>query len=296
MISRDSDIGIPGHNSLYTGLQQGDARYLGAGMCSDFDMKALASAAFAFRSTRLSLRQHDDSTIGGGCTSTHAGESARAFVFGDSAPITLSLGGFQACGTGGQCWDASVVLALFLRQHEYLCSGSDVLELGAGCGLPGIDIARRRGARSVTVTDAPPAMLELLRSNVRASAADARVARLDWSDPADVAAARPVDVLVGADVCWSGHEVGPLESAIRGLRAPVAVLASLASRTAFADLVARLGHGGDVCNGFDIEEHELTLLSSDAEAEREATELGLAPSAPQQARFRVVVLRPRPTV
>ena len=123
-------------------------------MCSDFDMKALATAGLAFRRTRFALK-HENTTLDVGCTSTCESENCVTFAFDDGPPLRLSLGGYQECGTGGQLWDASVVLALFLRKHQNLIDG-DVVELGAGCGLPGIDVARRRGiARSVTPTDVP---------------------------------------------------------------------------------------------------------------------------------------------
>ena len=83
-------------------------------MCSDFDMKALATAGLAFRRTRFALK-HENTTLGVGCTSTCESEECVTFAFDDGPPLRLSLGGYQECGTGGQLWDASVVLALFLR-------------------------------------------------------------------------------------------------------------------------------------------------------------------------------------
>ena len=111
-------------------------------MCSDFDMKALATAGLAFRRTRFAL-QHDNTTLGVGCTSTCESENCVTFAFDDGPPLRLSLGGYQECGTGGQLWDASVVLALFLRATIW---SGDVVE-SAGCGLLGIDVVGLASAR-----------------------------------------------------------------------------------------------------------------------------------------------------
>ena len=267
-------------------------------MCSDFDMKALATAGLAFRRTRFALK-HENTTLGIGCTSTCESENCVTFAFDDGPPLRLSLGGYQECGTGGQLWDASVVLALFLRAHDLILG--DVVELGAGCGLPGIDVARRGVARSVTLTDVPPAMLALAEANAQQNGADVSVARLDWAD--EEADDFPCDVLLGADVCYSPLHADLLASVVRfydntashrGTIPPITVFASLATRSDFGTLVGLLEDARDA-NGklFAVVEHAITLLCHDADDERDAAGLGVAPTAPLEVAFRVAVVRAR---
>ena len=261
-----------------------------ATMCSDFDMKTLATAGLAFRRTRFALR-HENTTLAVGCTSTCESENCVTFAFDDGPPLRLSLGGYQDCGTGGQLWDASVVLALFLRAHADLVRDKSVVELGAGCGLPGIDVARRGVARSVTLTDV---MLALAEANAQQNGADVRVARYDWGDAQDFVC----DVLLGADVCYSPLHADLLARVVRdaemarqrrdaGTQAPIAVFASLANRSDFGTLVEKLK------DKFEVREHAITLLCHDADDERDAAGLGVAPTAPLEVAFRVVVVRAR---
>ena len=268
-----------------------------ATMCSDFDMKALATAGLAFRRTRFALR-HENTTLGVGCTSTCESENCVTFAFDDGPPLRLSLGGYQECGTGGQLWDASVVLALFLRAHADLVRDQVVVELGAGCGLPGIDVARRGVARSVTLTDV---MLALAEANAHQNGADVRVARLDWAD--EEADDFPCDVLLGADVCYSPLHAELLAGVVRyydntashrGTIPPITVFASLSTRSDFGTLVKLLEDVRDAKGKrFAVVEHAITLLCHDADDERDAAGLGVAPTAPLEVAFRVVVVRAR---
>jgi predicted nicotinamide N-methyase len=246
-------------------------------------MKALATAGLAFRRTRFALK-HENTTLGVGCTSTCESENCVTFAFDDGPPLRLSLGGYQECGTGGQLWDASVVLALFLRAHAGLVRDQIVVELGAGCGLPGIDVARRGVARSVTLTDV---MLALAEANAQQNGADVRVARYDWSETA-TACNFACDVLLGADVCYSPLHAHLLAQVVRDTEAPIAVFASLANRSDFGTLVKLLED-----EFREVQEHAITLLCHDADDERDAAGLGVAPTAPLEVAFRVVVVRAR---
>ena len=57
--------------------------------------------------------------------------------------------------------------------------------------------------------------------------------------------------------------------------------------------VAKEMGAGEYDYSYEVEEHALTLLSSDLDGDREAAELGVAPSAPLESRFVVVVARAR---
>jgi len=110
---------------------------------------------------------------------------------------------------GYQVWDAARVLCCYLEQHEGVCKGRKVLELGAGCGLIGI-LAARLGAE-VTLTDTAT-VLPILRLNaeLNASPSDApgglHVQELEWG--MDVRESFPrgqFDVIVGSDLTYSDN-------------------------------------------------------------------------------------------
>ena len=79
----------------------------------------------------------------------------------------------RTCGHGGIVWDAAVVLAETVQRFAV---ASDpplrVLELGAGCGLPGLVAAAGCGAH-VILSDRP-ALVPLLQANADRAAADLR--------------------------------------------------------------------------------------------------------------------------
>ena len=72
--------------------------------------------------------------------------------------IDLSLEVDREKNTHALCWDGSQLLSRYLEQQgpEWM-QGQNVLELGAGCGLPGL-AAYALGARSCTLTDLPEAI------------------------------------------------------------------------------------------------------------------------------------------
>ena len=71
-------------------------------------------------------------------------------------------------GSLGHCvWEASIALSIFLACRRPLLAGSRVVELGAGAGLPGLDLARSSAALGghVVLTDFNEPLVELLKSN-----------------------------------------------------------------------------------------------------------------------------------
>ena len=111
-------------------------------------------------------------------------------VLGPGRPaVRLVETDFAASGVGAGVWAAALVLAHRLASHEQVTGcepflgGRDVLELGSGCGLAGL-AAGLLGARSVTLTDWLPSVLEgLARSaGLNGLRATVSVRRLDWRD------------------------------------------------------------------------------------------------------------------
>eukprot|EP00929_Paragymnodinium_shiwhaense_P094193 TRINITY_DN5462_c0_g3_i1.p1 TRINITY_DN5462_c0_g3~~TRINITY_DN5462_c0_g3_i1.p1 ORF type:complete len:331 (+),score=33.90 TRINITY_DN5462_c0_g3_i1:54-1046(+) len=96
-----------------------------------------------------------------------------------------------AIGIGGRVWPVSLVLGSVLQQRLPSIATSrrplKVLELGCGCGLVGLSLARQ--GHSVVLTDIP-ALLPLMRANVAAAASksvdvtrnSAAAAEAAWSE------------------------------------------------------------------------------------------------------------------
>lgn len=122
-------------------------------------------------------------------------------------------------------WDAGLVLASFLdRTQGRRLRGKRVLEIGSGCGVLGVALARL-GAH-VTLSDLP-SVTPLLRDNVARNtrdgiAADAEVpapdvVEFDFTAPIPDALRRPFDLIVGTDVIYSEALVRPLLTSIHAL-------------------------------------------------------------------------------
>ena len=138
---------------------------------------------------------------------------------GSTRILTLRQAPFGPEGFASTIWDSAIVLARYLEKHAPRFAGRRCVELGAGCGLPGI-VLHALGA-AVVLTDMDD-NLPLLEHNVRTNCDDtanggaangaARVAALHWgctlSD--EVARDGPYDLIVATDVLYVHEAVGPL--------------------------------------------------------------------------------------
>ncbi|POS73819.1 hypothetical protein DHEL01_v207783 [Diaporthe helianthi] len=162
-----------------------------------------------------------------------AGEIEREFYFardghqgGDKIEVRLT-DGTPATGTdhtdvGLQSWGASIVVSdmmcaspeRFGLTVEKLGREPRIVELGAGTGLVGITMAKllpRLGmsGAAVVATDYHPAVLENLRSNIRANFVGSddiavEACLLDWSDPClDPPLHIAADMLIATDVVYA---------------------------------------------------------------------------------------------
>ena len=137
--------------------------------------------------------------------------------------------------TGQIVWPVSIYLAWFVARNRWRFDGQQMLELGAGAGLPGMVASRFAGG--ALLTDGNELVLELLQQNVDRQRADGFVrpgARLEarrllWGDEASLDAAlapagdggggpgwRP-QVLLGADVVAWPDMVKPLLQTTKAL-------------------------------------------------------------------------------
>lgn len=104
-----------------------------------------------------------------------------------------------------ELWPSGLALAEAVARLEL--DGLDVLELGCGLGVPSL-VAAARGAR-VVATDWAPEALALLEANAARNRVAVETLRMDWRQPA-VLAARRFDLVLAADVLYEARNVEPL--------------------------------------------------------------------------------------
>ena len=183
-----------------------------------------------------------EGTMPGACTGTaavkvdHTVDSIR-FEHPSIGEVTvrqdLEFRGEGRDATARLCWDAAFPMAQFLCEHAESVRGRDVVELGAGPGLPGL-VAAKLGASRVTLTDLP-SELELLRTNVSlngfgeedeadegSSSGRVDVAACTWGEEAQMSAVGKRDVVVCSDVLY-GHHADVARALARTMRALVRV-------------------------------------------------------------------------
>jgi len=113
-------------------------------------------------------------------------------------------------------WDSSVVLAKYLeRRCELNCNslnGKTVIEIGAGCGIPGI-VACTLGAKEVILTDIPR-VLDHLKENAKRNLMNENkkfsVLELSWGKTGLEQFAKPFDIILGADIIYHHKTVVPM--------------------------------------------------------------------------------------
>jgi predicted nicotinamide N-methyase len=103
-------------------------------------------------------------------------------------------------------WRSGVALARELDGE--LLRGLRVVELGCGLGVP--SIAAARAGATVLATDAAPEALVLVARNARANGVRVDTAAVDWSEPDELVARGPFDLVLAADVLYERSSVGPL--------------------------------------------------------------------------------------
>ncbi|EOY30149.1 S-adenosyl-L-methionine-dependent methyltransferases superfamily protein, putative isoform 1 [Theobroma cacao] len=139
---------------------------------------------------------------------------------------------------GTTVWDSSMVFAKFLekncRKGRFCPSklkGRRVIELGAGCGVAGFGMALL--GCDVVSTDQIE-VVSLLRRNIERNTSrimqmnsnsdsfgSIRVAELDWGNEDHIkAVALPFDYIIGTDVVYAEHLLGPLLKTILALSGP----------------------------------------------------------------------------
>ena len=189
---------------------------------------------------------------------------------------TLSRDAIELDQTGCQLWGAALVLARWIAVDERVravLEGACVVELGAGCGLPGLAAAVYARSRRVVLTDLNALTLANLRANVLANAdacsaagCSVEVLRLPWASSWAAAAAsaaagpatpkttpktqvqpfivgEPVDIVLGSDLAYRTENVRLLGARVRALLATGGIFLHV-SAPVRCDLTHELLHDG----------------------------------------------------
>ncbi|KAG2436730.1 hypothetical protein HXX76_006254 [Chlamydomonas incerta] len=140
----------------------------------------------------------------------------------DGRKLTVEQARFSGGeGFASTVWDSSIVVAKYLERHAAaLVRGRRLLDLSAGCGLPGLTAASL-GAGCVLATDLPP-NLPLLRRNAERNglAGVVRVAEHWWGGdvaPLEAQAGGAIDLVLACDVMYVEEAVPALVSSLAAL-------------------------------------------------------------------------------
>ena len=123
--------------------------------------------------------------------------------------------------TGQSVWSCSIVAARFFASREFP-HGSKILELGSGCGVPGLAVScssKTSNNSSVLLSDFNPRTLDNLRHNAGLNSKNRRsksvdVVNVDWSDSKTHVPG--CTHLLGCDLVYTPEIVAPLLSTISG--------------------------------------------------------------------------------
>ena len=103
-------------------------------------------------------------------------------------------------------WRSGVALAQELDGAPL--RGVRVVELGCGLALP--SLAAARAGAHVLATDEAPEALALAAAGAEANGVRVDIAVADWSQPGELLALGPFDVVLAADVLYERQSVAPL--------------------------------------------------------------------------------------
>jgi hypothetical protein len=122
--------------------------------------------------------------------------------------------------TGYAIWAASLVMAQWMASMPpQRFDQKNVLELGAGCGVPGLAVAKSSQAANVIITDLNPTTVDNLRTNVGLNdcgATAVTAAIIDWDDVSTYPVEK-MDIVIGSDLIYQKSIVPYLKKVVLGL-------------------------------------------------------------------------------
>lgn len=152
--------------------------------------------------------------------------------------------------TGLGLWPASVLLGAYLARNTAEFVGQVVIELGAGCGLPGLTAAAC-GAKRVFITDIHTATLTNAEYNVTLNQLDDKVtvSKVNWKDASTFPELR-ADVLIGSDLVYDKQILTLLVATVQAMLSPEGSFLYIAPNTGrdgMVDLISSLKQVGIEC-------------------------------------------------
>ena len=123
--------------------------------------------------------------------------------------------------TGFSIWSASLVLAQWMKTKS-IWNDASVLELGAGCGVPGLAVAMAKPhPRHVYVTDLNPQTVDNVKHNIALNNLEnlSSAIRIDWEDKSTWPS-ESLDYVIGSDLIYQSSLVPLLVSVIMDLLKP----------------------------------------------------------------------------
>ena len=135
--------------------------------------------------------------------------------------------------TGLGIWCASLVAARWMSSEEIASrfKGKTVMELGAGCGVPGLAVAYYSNASSILLTDLNPATVENMQYNIDLNkdrvemhgfdnwCERVRADTINWIDRSTWPAEK-LDVIICSDCIYQADIVPMLKGVVSGLLKP----------------------------------------------------------------------------
>eukprot|EP00934_Nitzschia_sp_Nitz4_P001471 Nitzschia sp. Nitz4//scaffold4_size323378//141485//142729//NITZ4_000657-RA/size323378-processed-gene-0.282-mRNA-1//1//CDS//3329553390//1471//frame0 len=121
--------------------------------------------------------------------------------------------------TGLSIWSASLVLARWTR--DLVWENMSVIELGAGCGVPGLAVAAAEKApKIVYLTDLNPDTVSNMEHNIGLNGLkNSKAMCMDWSDTSSWPQEK-LDVVIGSDLVYQESLVPLLQKVVLGLLKP----------------------------------------------------------------------------
>jgi predicted nicotinamide N-methyase len=103
-------------------------------------------------------------------------------------------------------WPSAHALTTYLKDNLNFIQSKNVLEIGAGIGLPSFSIAEK--AKEVIITDHSNEAIKLIQKNIdHLNLSNAKAARLDWNNfPIDF----KVDTILLSDINYDPTQIEPL--------------------------------------------------------------------------------------
>lgn len=148
-------------------------------------------------------------------------------------------------------WPSAIGLAEALATRASALTGTSVIELGCGLGLPSI-LAARLGAATVVATDFHPDVMPWLRQNAAQNNAAITFEHLSWATPRTLGG-RCFDWVIGSDLLYERRHIPALVHCIDTLAAPGAtLLVADPGRDGLGSFAAALTRSGWCC---DLEPH-----------------------------------------